>query len=294
MNQPSSVPSQGVTLSYFAGIDLGSTMTKVVIIDSASRIVTSVTHHTGAEHRRLANRVVEEALNKSGLSIGDIVYIIATGYGRINVPFADKQITELTCHARGVAYFFPDVRTAIDIGGQDAKGLKIKDGRLIDFVMSDKCAAGTGRFLEVIAHALGLKLEELGPISLKSTQKVSISSTCTVFAQQEVTNSLSMGVPLEDVVAGLHDAIASRVARMVRRLKVEPDVVFTGGVAKNTGVVKALEQNLGCPVLVPPEPLLSGAIGAALIARETVEKARAEGKPLPKQVRKLEEATFFK
>jgi predicted CoA-substrate-specific enzyme activase len=269
-------------------------MTKVVITDDSGKLVASVTHHTGAEHRRLANKVVEEALNKARLAFDDIAYVIATGYGRINVPFADKQITELTCHARGVAYFFPGARTAIDIGGQDAKGLKIKDGKLIDFVMSDKCAAGTGRFLEVIAHALGLKLEELGPISMKSTRKVSISSTCTVFAQQEVTNSLSMGVALEDVVAGLHESIASRVARMVRRLKIEPDVVFTGGVAKNIGVVKALEENLGCPVLVPPEPLLSGAIGAALIARETVLKAQAENKPLARNVRKLEEVTFFK
>ncbi|HEX9896938.1 MAG TPA: acyl-CoA dehydratase activase [Dehalococcoidales bacterium] len=279
---------------YFAGIDLGSTMTKVVVVDESEKLLAYVVQHTGAEHRRLANRVMEEALSQAGITIDDITYIIATGYGRINVPFADKQITELTCHARGVSHFFPNVSLAIDIGGQDAKAMKIKNGKLIDFMMSDKCAAGTGRYLEVVAQTLGLSIEDLGPISLKSTHKVSISSICTIFAQQEVSNHLSAGVPLEDVVAGLHDAIAGRVARMARRLKVEPDVVFTGGVAKNTGVVRALEENLGCPVLVPSEPLLSGALGAALIARETALKAQAEGKPLQKVGRKLEEATFFK
>jgi predicted CoA-substrate-specific enzyme activase len=279
---------------YFAGIDLGSTMTKIAILNSDEELCASVTYHTGAEHRHMANRVMEEALEQAGLSIDEMAYIIATGYGRINVPFADRQVTELTCHAKGVASFLPTVRLAIDIGGQDAKGLKIKDGKLIDFVMSDKCAAGTGRFLEVIAAALGLKVEDLGDISLKANSKVRISSTCTVFAQQEVTFHLSQGVPLEDVVAGLHDAIASRVSRMVRRLKVEPDVVFTGGVAKNIGVIKALEENLGCQIFIPQEPLLSGAIGAALLGKEITMKAMAAGETIQKKERRLEEATFFK
>jgi predicted CoA-substrate-specific enzyme activase len=279
---------------YFAGIDLGSTMTKIVIVSEDQETCSSVIKHTGAEHRRLANKVMEEAMEQAGLSFDEISYVIATGYGRINVPFADRQITELTCHARGVYSLFPGVRIAIDIGGQDAKGLKIKDGKLVDFVMSDKCAAGTGRFLEVIADALGLNLEDFGNISLKSTTRVSISSTCTVFAQQEVISRLSEGIPLEDIIAGLHDAIASRVARMVRRLKIEPDVVFTGGVAKNIGVVKALQDNLGCEVLVPDEPLLSGAIGAALLARELTLDALAKGRPIQRGERRLEEATFFK
>ncbi len=279
---------------YFAGIDLGSTMTKVVIIGEDEQVCASIIRHTGAEHRRLANKVMEEALEQAGLPIDEISYLIATGYGRINVPFADRQVTELTCHARGVASFFPGVSLAIDIGGQDAKGLKVRDGKLIDFVMSDKCAAGTGRFLEVLSATLGLRLEDLGDISLKSRNRVSISSTCTIFARQEVVNHLSDGVPLEDIVAGLHSAIASRVASMVRRLKVEPDVVFTGGVAKNIGVVKALEENLGCQVLIPEEPLLSGAIGAALLGKELTLKALAEGEPIQRGKRRLEEATFFK
>ena len=258
---------------YFAGIDLGSTMTKAVIIDSDEKIIAQVMQHTGAEHRRLADKVMQEALEHAALSQPEISYTIATGYGRINVPFADRQITELSCHVRGVVHFFPHARLAIDIGGQDAKGMKIKDGKLLDFVMSDKCAAGTGRFLEVLAAALGLRVEDLGDLSLKSTQKIPISSTCTVFGQQEVISRLSEGVPVEDIVAGLHAAIASRVAGLVRRLKVEPDVVFTGGVARNIGVVKALRESLGCEILVPKEPLITGALGAALLAKETVMKA---------------------
>ncbi len=278
---------------YFAGIDLGSTITKVVIINEDEEICASMIHHTGAEYRRLANKVMEEALKQAGLLFDAISYVIATGYGRINVPFADRQITELTCHARGVFSFLPTVRIAIDIGGQDAKGLKIDGGKLTDFVMNDRCAAGTGRFLEVIAKALGLRVEDLGHISLKSTKKIAISNTCTVFAQQEVISHMSQGVLLEDIVAGIHDSIASRVARMVKKLKIEPDVVFTGGVAKNIGVVKALKENLECEVFVPDEPLLTGALGAALLGKELVMKARTQGELIQRKERRLEEANFF-
>ena len=278
---------------YFAGLDLGSTMTKVVIIDEDDTIRARVESHTGAEHRRLANKVMEQALKQADLPYDEIAYAVATGYGRINVPFADRQITELTCHARGLASLFPSVRTALDIGGQDAKGLKIKDGKLINFVMNDKCAAGTGRFLEVIADTLGLKLEDLGSISLKSRNKVNISNTCTIFAQQEVISRISEGVAIEDIVAGLHQAIASRAVGMLRRLKMEPDVAFTGGVAKNIGVVKAVREELGCEVLIPEDPLISGALGAALVGKEIVLKALAKGEAIRKAERRLVEATFF-
>jgi predicted CoA-substrate-specific enzyme activase len=278
--------------AYIAGIDLGSTMTKVVIMDGHQKIQVSVVEHTGAEHRRLSSRVMAGALAKIGIAFEEISYIVATGYGRNTVPFADRQITELTCHARGVSHFFPGVRLAIDIGGQDSKGLKIKDGKLLDFVMSDKCAAGTGRFLELIAESLGVRLEDMGEIAAKSANRVSISSTCTVFARREVMSRISEGAPVEDIVAGIHDSIARRVARMVERLKVEPDVLFTGGVALNTGIVRALEENLGCRVLVPEEPLLSGAIGAALLAREIVQKASARGEPLKRNERRLEGTTY--
>jgi predicted CoA-substrate-specific enzyme activase len=277
---------------YFAGVDIGSTMTKVVIINEQDEILSQVIGPTGAEHRRLASKVMAEALAQAGLPFGQVSYVVATGYGRFNVPFADRQISELSCHAKGVSSLFPSVKTAIDIGGQDAKGLKIKDGNLVDFVMNDKCAAGTGRFLEVIAAALGIKVEELGDLSLKSTGKVTISNTCTIFARQEVVARLSEGVRLEDIVAGLHNAIANRVGGMARKLKIEPDVILTGGVAKNIGVVKAMEENLGQKVFVPEEPLLTGAVGAAMLGKDLALKALAEGELVQKE-RRLEEVTFL-
>jgi predicted CoA-substrate-specific enzyme activase len=231
-----------VKSQYFAGVDIGSTMTKVVIM---------------------------------------------------NVPFADKQITEISCHARGVAHLLPEVRTVIDVGGQDSKGIKLKDGRAVDFVMNDKCAAGTGRFLEVTAEELGVSLNDMGRLSLEAENKVEISSTCTVFAAQEVVAKLSEGAALADIIAGLHEAIAIRIYGMVRRLKMEREVALTGGGAKNIGLVKALEAKLGFPVLVPPEPLLTGAIGAALLGRDIVQEAAKKGETLVRSERRLTEATLF-
>ena len=276
---------------YFAGVDIGSTMTKVVIMNQA--IVASVIGPTGPEHRKLANRVMEEALVGAKLSFDDITYVVATGYGRINVPFADKQITEISCHARGVSYLLPEARTVIDIGGQDCKAIKLKEGRAVDFVMNDKCAAGTGRFLEVTAEGLGVKLDDMGRLSLAAKNKVEIGSTCTVFAAQEVVAKLSAGVPLSDIIAGLHEAIATRIYGMARRLKIEREVALTGGGAKNIGLVRALEAKLGYPVLVPPEPLLTGAIGAALLGKDIVKKAAESGIPLVRSERRLTEATIF-
>jgi predicted CoA-substrate-specific enzyme activase len=278
---------------YFAGVDIGSTMTKIVLTDTDGRVLSAIKGPTGPEHRQLANEVMKTALEQAGLQLKDISYVVATGYGRFNVPFADRQITELSCHAKGVSSLFPNVRTAIDIGGQDAKCLKIHNGKLIDFVMNDKCAAGTGRFLEVIAATLNIRLDDLGDIALKSTKKIQISNFCTIFAQQEVVSRLSEGEKLEDVIAGLHDALASRVAALARRLKIEPDVVLTGGVAKNIGMVKAMKENLGCELLVPEDPLITGAMGAAILAKEHAMEAIAKGEPVPTKPRRLEKATFF-
>ena len=292
MKQSASNTAPGANL-YFAGLDIGSTMTKVVLMNTTDRILSAIKGPTGPEHRQLANEVMRMALEQANLQLDDISYIIATGYGRVNVPFADDQITELSCHARGVSSLFPNARTAIDIGGQDAKSMKIEKGKLVDFVMNDKCAAGTGRFLEVTAATLGIRLEDMGDISLKATKKIQVSNLCTIFAQQEVVALLSRGEKLEDIIAGLHDALASRVAALVRRLKVEPDVVLTGGVAKNIGMVKAMKENLGCELLVPEEPLLTGAMGAAILAREIYIKASAEGETISTKPRRLKKATFF-
>ncbi len=268
-------------------------MTKIVLLDKDGSNLSTIKGPTGAEHRQLANEVMKMALEQANLQLEDITYIMATGYGRLNVPFADRQITELTCHARGVYSLFPGVRTAIDIGGQDAKCMKVSNGKLVDFVMNDKCAAGTGRFLEVIAAALGIRMEDLGELSLKSTKKISISSFCTIFAQQEIVSRLSEGDKAEDIIAGMHFALASRVASLAQRLKIEPDVVLTGGVAKNAGMVKAMTENLGCELLVPPDPLITGAMGAAILAKELSTQATARGEPLPLKPRQLQKATFF-
>jgi len=275
---------------FFAGIDIGSTMSKAVVVDARGKMLGYVVGQTGAEHRRRANRVMEDVLIKSSITLDQIAYIISTGYGRVNVPFADRQVTELTCHAKGVASLFPEVRTAIDIGGQDAKVLKIKNGRLTDFLTNDKCAAGTGRFLEVAAETLGLGLNEMGQVSLQSDSPVKINSLCTIFAQQEIISRLSEGQPLPDILAGVYIAVTTRVVKLARQLKVEPPVVFTGGVAKNAGMVKAMETVLGTAVLVPEEPLITGALGAAILARDEAFKLVQDGAYEAHRDKKLTEA----
>jgi len=276
---------------YFAGVDIGSTMTKVVIHND--EILASIIGPSGTEHRKLANHVMNEALKQAGLSLDDISYIVATGYGRVNVPFADKQITEITCHAKGVHYLFPNAKTVIDIGGQDSKGIKLNGDKVIDFVMNNKCAAGTGRFLEFAAESMGISLEEMGTLSFHSQNKKTISSICTIFAQEEIVAHLSEGAAINDIVAGLFDSFATRIWTMVKGIKIEKDVVITGGGAKYPGLVKALENKLGCEVLTPSEPLLTGAIGAALLAKDTASKIEDNELPLSRGRRALEEVTFF-
>ena len=277
--------------AFFAGLDIGSTMTKVAIVGES--LIASVIGPTGPEHRRLAHKVMEEALTRARLSFSDLGYIVATGYGRINVPFADKQVTEITCHAKGLHSLLPTATTIVDIGGQDSKGIKLRNGKVASFVMNDKCAAGTGRFLEVIADALGVPLEKLGELSLSARAPATISNTCTVFAEQEVVSQLASGEPVENLIAGIHEAIATRIYAMVSKLKIEPDVAITGGGAKNIGLVRALELRFGYPVLVPPEPLLTGAIGAALVGKEIYDKAAQSGQPLVRAGKGLQEAKIY-
>lgn len=272
---------------YFAGIDIGSTMTKVMILNQG--VVASVIGPTGPEQRRLANKVMEEALKKASLSFSQITYIVSTGYGRINVPFSDKQFTEITCHAKGIVHLFPRARTIIDIGGQDVKGIKIDgSGKIVDFVMNDKCAAGSGRFIEVIADTIGVPLNQVGGRSLQSKNPAKISNICTIWAQQEVASSLAEGVPVSDLLAGIHQSLSDRIVRMVSRLKVEKEVVVTGGGGKNMGLLKALSEQLGQEVLVPEEPLLTGALGAALMGKEIAEKAKQNHTPFEIKERILE------
>ena len=263
-------------------------MTKAVILNNG--IITSIIGPTGPEQRRLANKVMEEALKKADLSLPAITYIVSTGYGRINVPFADKQFTEITCHAKGIISMFPKAKTIIDIGGQDIKAIKIDTtGKPIDFVMNDKCAAGSGRFIEVIADSLGVPLDQVSELSLQGENPAKISNICTIWAQQEVAASLAKGVPVSDLLAGIHQSLADRISRMVNQLKVEDEVVATGGGGKNKGLLKALSQQLGHEILVPEEPLITGALGAALLGKEIVEKATLDHTPLMRKERILEQ-----
>jgi len=278
---------------YFAGLDIGSTMTKAVILDEGEEIVNYVLGPTGPEHRRLANMVMEEVLNKPGLLIDNVAYIVATGYGRINVPFADAQVTEITCHARGIIKLFPEVSTIIDIGGQDCKGIRVKDGKVANFVMNDKCAAGTGRFLEIIAETLGIKVSEMGDLSLNAKEKVRISNICTVFAVQEIMAYSAKGIPHENIVAGLHEGLATRICNMARRIGITKEVVITGGGGKNKGLVREIDDHLEIETLQSFEPLISGALGASLLAKEMAHKQLEKGKSLPLKERSLKEVRLF-
>lgn len=248
-----------------AGIDVGSLTAKCALMEDEKLIAYSVIK-VSPKLEESAETVFEKTLNKAGVGRGDVEKIVATGYGRKKVGFADRTVTEISCHARGSIYFIPTARTVIDIGGQDSKVIAIANGKVAEFVMNDKCAAGTGRFLEVMASALNLRIEELGEVAERAENMTKISSTCTVFAESEVISHLASGEKVENIVAGIHAAIASRIAAMARRVKIEPDVVLTGGVAKNRAMKKFLEKEIGMEIKIPPEPQIVGAVGAALFA----------------------------
>jgi len=251
-----------------AGVDVGAITAKAAIFDDGKLLATAVIP-AGYDRASAALQVLDRALAQAALAREQISSLIATGYGRVQVPGADRTVTEITCHARGAHYLCPDVRTVIDIGGQDSKGIAVgTGGRVLDFVMNDKCAAGTGRFLEVMAHALEVDLADFGPCALSAPRRAKISSTCTVFAESEVVTHLATGTPRAEIIAGIHEAIAARIATMVGRIPVRDTVVLTGGVARNAGVARMLEEKLGHAIFVPKQAQLAGAIGAALIAQE--------------------------
>jgi len=259
---------------FTMGIDIGSTSSKAVIMEDGSKITAScvIPFGTGTSGPQ---RVIEEVLQAADMDRDNIDYIVATGYGRRSIPGADEQISEITCHARGVHFLLPSTRTIIDIGGQDVKVIRVdENGAVMNFVMNEKCAAGTGRFLEVMARVLECKVDELSMLSNQAKQAVPISSTCTVFAESEVISQLAAGNSREDVVAGIHDSVARRVASLGKRVGLIPDVVMTGGVAQNEGVVKAMRQELKTEIKTSPLPQLTGAVGAALLAYQKIQKAQ--------------------
>ena len=250
-----------------AGIDIGAGTAKTVILEN-DEIVAGVVIPVSGNVNKAIDEVIAKALDKAGLSLQSLEFVVSTGYGRDAVSFADYSTTEIICHASGVHFLMPHARTIVDIGAQDSKVIRVNDkGQVTDFVMNDKCAAGTGRFLEVMAQVLGLTLDEMGPLSLTSKNLCNISSTCTVFAETEVVSLRAQGKAVEDLIAGIHKAIASRVVIMGSSIRFEKETVFTGGVAKNIGVQKALEEAGGFNCTVPAEPQITGALGAALIAR---------------------------
>lgn len=251
-----------------AGIDIGSNTAKAAILDDATILATHVIL-TGYNARNAGKRIFEEIIAKAGLTDSTIQRIVATGYGRSVVDKAAKAVTEITCHAAGVHFTYPDARFIIDIGGQDSKVILLSsEGNVKDFSMNDKCAAGTGRFLEVMARALEVDLDVFAELSLLSSEPSKISSLCTVFAESEVISLISRGEQRENIISGIHEAAASRVVSMAARIGIDSPVIMTGGVALNGGMVKALEEKLGIPITVSSFAQVNGAIGAAVLAQK--------------------------
>jgi predicted CoA-substrate-specific enzyme activase len=250
-----------------AGIDAGAATTKVVLLDDGDLLAYRV-GPTGFDFREAIRSVLGGILTEVNLQEGAVERICATGYGRKTVTCADRTVSEITAHARGVAALIPDADGIIDIGGQDSKVIQVRAGKVQDFLMNDRCAAGTGKFLEYTARALEVPLKDLGDLAQGSTRPVAISSTCTVFAESEVISLRAQGCTREDIAAGLIRGIAERVAVMARQVHLNGRVVFVGGVAKNSGVKAALEKELGLDLVVPPEPQITGALGAAIACME--------------------------
>lgn len=261
---------------YGAGVDVGSTQTKAVIVDESRRIVARSLIATGANVSRAGESAFVKACESAALPREAVGYVVGTGYGRYKVTFGDAQITEITCHARGAHSLFPATRTVIDMGGQDTKAIKVgADGSVIDFSMNDKCAAGTGRFLSAAADVTGVGLDEIGPLSLQAKTPVRLTSVCTVFVESDIMSYLAQRKTIEDILGGVHKAIATRTMSLVRRVGVEEEITFTGGVSRNPGMVRALEDVLGKPINVSQEGHYMGALGAALFA---LERAQAAGR----------------
>ena len=249
-----------------AGVDIGSITAKAaVLIDG--KIAGTRVGPTGYNSETAGRRILDDTLAELGLAEADLDQIVSTGYGRSSVKFAHRTVTEILCHGAGARFLRPGVRSLIDIGGQDSKALVLGlDGKVKDFAMNDKCAAGTGRFLEVMAGAMDVAMDDLGPLSLEADRPAKISSICTVFAESEVISLIAKGETRANIIAGIHDAIAARVSALIKRLGVTPPVMMTGGVAQNIGVVKALERKLGVAIEVLDTAQVNGAIGAAVLA----------------------------
>jgi predicted CoA-substrate-specific enzyme activase len=259
---------------YVAGCDVGSLSAKAIIMSNGDVLASHVIF-ARPEPEESAREVMDKALGKAGLAIADIAYCVGTGYGRNSIPFANAVESEIICHGKGAQWLMPEVHMVIDIGGQDAKAIRLDDsGNVIRFAYNDRCASGTGRFLEVMSGAMGVNLEDMGEISSKATSPLSISNQCVVFAETEIISLINAGKNLSDIVAGLHKSLAHRVAALARGIELDKEITMTGGVAKNTGMFAALEEALGVKLReMSTDPQIIGALGAALIARQAADKA---------------------
>ena len=256
---------------YFVGVDAGSTYIKVAFVDEAGRLSGFDRRYTGVDADGTSKRMIEEVAKELGISMGEIGAVTATGYSRRAITVAEDTVTEIRAHALGAVWSAPEdvtVRTVIDIGGQDSKVIVLDEqGETANFAMNDKCAAGTGRFLENLARVLELDIEQLGPLSLESTMPLAINSTCVVFAESEVVSLVARKKKREDIAAGIHLSLARRIAGMARKAGATPGILLTGGGGLNVGIAEALEDTLLADIHVPTHPQLNGAIGAALIGR---------------------------
>jgi (R)-2-hydroxyacyl-CoA dehydratese activating ATPase len=250
------------------GLDIGSLSTKSAIVNEKKEIVAYDLVLTGGNNRLAAETTFNNVLSKSGLNKNDVKMVITTGYGRENIPFSNKHVSEIVCHAKGMHLLNSDIRTILDIGGQDSKAIQINEkGKVVSFMMNDKCAAGSGRFLEKIAVALSVELEEMGAISQQAEASTKISSTCTVFAETEVVSLVAVGTPIPNIIKGVHDSIATRAISLLKTVGIIEPLAMSGGVAKNIGVVSAIEERLNSKMKIFEYSQVVGAIGAALIGQ---------------------------
>jgi predicted CoA-substrate-specific enzyme activase len=259
-----------------AGVDVGSTQTKAVLLadNSQTEIIARKIVDTGANVQKAAERAFDLCCQEAGIKTADVGFVVGTGYGRYKITFGNAQMTEISCHAKGAAFLCPGTRTVIDMGGQDSKAISVgANGEVLDFVMNDKCAAGTGRFLANAAEVIGIALDEIGPMSLRATRPVKIATVCTVFVEADILSYLGSGKKAEDILGGVHLAIAKRTMSLARRVNIEPEITMTGGVARNVGMVRALEEVLGRQMNVSPDAHFMGAVGAGLFALEKMDQS---------------------
>jgi predicted CoA-substrate-specific enzyme activase len=256
-------------MGYYAGIDVGSTSTELVVVDENSDVVAFAKEPTSGDVQKAVQNAIS-VVEQKGIGLNDFDMVVSTGYGRKYVECASKNITEITCYAKGVGKLFPDARTIIDIGGQDSKVISLAEkGVVKKFLMNDKCAAGTGKFLELIGRIFDKDLCELGELSMNAKEKITISSMCAVFAESEIISLISKGKRIEDIIASAHRAVCERVVNLLKRVGIENKIVFCGGVAKNVGMINTFKELLQQDIYTPDNVFIVGAVGAALFALES-------------------------